>query len=296
MSLYELSLQERQQRFERAEAWRGPLSVAEFMARNERLYRHRFGAGAIRCWGWKGAGGALVSSMESIRISFWVRERNGRLGVRSGGLIASVVTPPEFRGKGYASEMLTAFFERFPDEIFVLYSDIGPPFYERFGFAAFPVQSREQPSEAGDLSKASPLAFDAFLSSLGAERLALQKKERGVSVSVSPEADFFDWQVERYRYYLELVGAAAPESFFWLVEGVPLALLPDPKGNRLDVLWHRPGHDASLALAQAKGHEWGLARVRWWAPSGEGKTEWPMLRAPGLEETRYTDVQLCDWW
>ncbi len=54
--------------------------------------------------------------------------------------IGSVVTPPRFRGHGYASEMLMHCL-RMADlstDIVLLYSDVDPAFYERFAFRALP--------------------------------------------------------------------------------------------------------------------------------------------------------------
>jgi len=77
-------------------------------------------------------GGLLVSSL------IWLRPKSS-LQRRVYG-IGSVVTPPRFRGKGYASEMLTHCL-RMADlstDIVFLYSDVAPAFYERFAFRALP--------------------------------------------------------------------------------------------------------------------------------------------------------------
>ncbi len=55
--------------------------------------------------------------------------------------IGAVFTPPDLRGRGYATAMLGAFLDseraRGTDLVF-LFSDIHPAFYERLGFAALP--------------------------------------------------------------------------------------------------------------------------------------------------------------
>ncbi|MCR4294411.1 MAG: GNAT family N-acetyltransferase, partial [Elusimicrobia bacterium] len=54
--------------------------------------------------------------------------------------LGSIATPPELRGRGHASSLIAGFLrareESHGTEVFFLFSDIAPAFYERFGFAA----------------------------------------------------------------------------------------------------------------------------------------------------------------
>jgi GNAT superfamily N-acetyltransferase len=54
--------------------------------------------------------------------------------------LGSIATPPELRGRGHASRLIEGFLRRregsHGTEVFFLFSDIAPAFYERFGFAA----------------------------------------------------------------------------------------------------------------------------------------------------------------
>lgn len=54
--------------------------------------------------------------------------------------LGSIATPPELRGRGHASRLIEGFLhareESHGTEVFFLFSDIAPAFYERFGFAA----------------------------------------------------------------------------------------------------------------------------------------------------------------
>jgi GNAT superfamily N-acetyltransferase len=68
-----------------------------------------------------------------------------RLGAREGWMtgIGAVFTPPEQRGKGYASrliEHLLAEERRDGSPVAALFSEIGPEFYRRLGFTAVPFQ------------------------------------------------------------------------------------------------------------------------------------------------------------
>lgn len=54
--------------------------------------------------------------------------------------LGSIATPPELRGRGHASRLISEFLRvreaTHGTEVFFLFSDIAPAFYERFGFAA----------------------------------------------------------------------------------------------------------------------------------------------------------------
>ena len=65
---------------------------------------------------------------------------DGRIGWMAG--IGAVFTPPLRRGKGYASQLIERLLEmerRDGALLAGLFSEIGPSFYERFGFAAVPL-------------------------------------------------------------------------------------------------------------------------------------------------------------
>lgn len=83
-------------------------------------------------WVLEGADGVLLSSLLAHEIAL-------PSGAPAVGL-GSIATPPERRGRGHASRLITAFLrareESHATEVFFLFSDIAPAFYERFGFAA----------------------------------------------------------------------------------------------------------------------------------------------------------------
>lgn len=105
--------------------WQKGRTFAQYCAdnRKEEAYGTRF---------------VLEKDGEVVSSLIWLWPEN-RLARKVFG-IGSVVTPPRFRGKGYASEMLTECL-RMADlatDLVILYSDIHPAFYERFAFRALP--------------------------------------------------------------------------------------------------------------------------------------------------------------
>jgi predicted acetyltransferase len=84
-------------------------------------------------------GGKIVSSLILLRLRE-IFDRN-MLG------IGSVITPPEFRHKGYAAELLenTMRLVEIGDAVF-LYSEVPPAFYERFGFRVLPENMQKDPN------------------------------------------------------------------------------------------------------------------------------------------------------
>lgn len=82
--------------------------------------------------------GQILSSLILLRFGkFLDRQMVG---------IGSVITPSEFRHKGYAAELLknTIQLVRKGDAAF-LYSEVSPAFYEAFGFRVLPVNMQKDP-------------------------------------------------------------------------------------------------------------------------------------------------------
>ncbi|WP_046176192.1 GNAT family N-acetyltransferase [Domibacillus indicus] len=52
--------------------------------------------------------------------------------------IGSLVTEPGYRGQGFGTALLTECISKHPEAAFMLYSEIGTEYYERFGFQALP--------------------------------------------------------------------------------------------------------------------------------------------------------------
>lgn len=83
-------------------------------------------------------GGQIVSSLILLRF--------GKIFDRQVYGIGSVITPPEFRHRGYAAELLENTLKLVRDgDIVFLYSEVPPPFYERFGFRILPANMQKDP-------------------------------------------------------------------------------------------------------------------------------------------------------
>lgn len=82
--------------------------------------------------------GRIVSSLILLRL--------GEIFDRKMFGIGSVITPPEFRNRGYAAELLKNTLGRVGDsDVVFLYSEVPPPFYERFGFRVLPENMQKDP-------------------------------------------------------------------------------------------------------------------------------------------------------
>lgn len=75
----------------------------------------------------------LVDGKEDIVASLMLLEFKPRLFG-----IGSIVVEPEFRGKGAGAQLIKESIKLHPDAAFMLYSEIGTAYYERFGFRELP--------------------------------------------------------------------------------------------------------------------------------------------------------------
>lgn len=301
MKIVPLSHEERLAIDARADAWAGPLTPEQFLGRNRRLYDHPYGREAMQTYGLRDDAGRIVSSLERLEISLLLRDEKEVILEETAGLIASVVTPAAERGKGLATRLLKGFFDARSREPFVLYSDIGPRFYERFGFEAFPTSSLEVPSAPGASESAFPLSLDAFTLALRRARRETVEKAKGEIAVLYPQTRFLDWQLERFRYFAELAGKAFPPTVSWKLSHADpahlVSVFPDFLTGKANVFW-APECETCLAFARDVAHRWGLPTVRYWSrhAGAEGsKPEYPMIRVPGMRPA-FLDLQFCDWW
>ena len=286
----------------RAEAWGGALTEAQFLERNRRLYQHDYGKNKITTYVLRNDAGAICASMDVLQVPLLYKSGEGVLALE-GGLIASVITAPRDRRKGYASQLLTQFRDQNPNWSGVLYSDIGPPFYERFGFRATLVRVREEPAIVGR-SLVSALAYDEGVSCLARAKRESLQRAAGPAATLFTDALWLDWHIERYRYFAELSQRVFPAATFYEVSHPEqthfLFALPNHPYGRLEVLWIAQGCRECEAAVKTLSGSLGLKKTVWWSEdlsSGSGKTECPMMRlAPSFSEPRFVAPQLCDWW
>lgn len=278
----------------RAQEWRGALTAAEFAERNRRLYAHPYGRARVKTWCLREKG-ELVTSLDTLDIEL----RSGA-GVRPAWLIASVVTPEEHRGKGHASRLLTALFESDPARAQLLFSDIEPAFYERFGFQATSFEEATVSVGAGTGGAVRSISMEAFVVFQREERRRRTAREPG-SAWLEPEALRWDWKLERYRFFCALRGRPwSGEAAFETDHGHCLVTAPDPVQGRLDALWLADDCDRCRSTAQRQADAAGLALLRYWREwrdGAEGYRQEPMIRWPGRPGVvPGRGAQLGDWW
>lgn len=293
----------------RAAEWRGVLSPSQFAERNRRIFSHPYAQGRVETFVLRDGSGNILSSMDVVPVPLMANYGNSEAVRVEGILIASVVTAAADRGKGYASRLLSEFFESRKSASGVLYSDIGPSFYERYGFHARLAKCAEVPVIKGPWGPRSPFPLREIGASAFAAWLADRRREAlvgltGSGAAVFPDPRLLDWQIERYRYFAELSGRVFPSSLFWEGEhqGVThcLGAVPDYFALRLDIFWVAAECQPCLAAAHFLASAEGLSKLRFWTSrDGQwpGKDECPMVRLGGVRAPiDFIDPQFCDWW
>lgn len=280
---------------ERALEWRGRLTESEFLARNRRLYLHPFGRTRVQTWIWRKEN-KILSSLDTISIQLHLHGE-----VREAWLIASVVTPKACRGRGFASQLMTALLASQPERSALLFSDIDPAFYQRFGFRLAAHEEVEILSASGSGGPLRSISPNGFLQYQSWARGEAASREAAATAWLVPDAELWDWQLERYRFFAALKSRAWDGSAFFATDHAHvLALAPDPVHDRLDGLWLENDCSRCAEAGAAQAVALGLGRLRYWRPwltSSAGHRECPMVRVPGLPDALPTSgLQLGDWW
>ncbi|KAJ3152481.1 hypothetical protein HDU89_001168 [Geranomyces variabilis] len=122
-------------------AWGAPLSKPDYVAREHALTLTPFSQSTLKTWVLvhKDSPDTVLSSCETYTHQCLVR-KNGTTTRGDCLAIASVFTPAAHRRKNYARTMLTLLRDtRMTSALAsILYSDIGPDYYARLGWALFP--------------------------------------------------------------------------------------------------------------------------------------------------------------
>lgn len=292
----------------RADAWAKNLSREEFCERNRILYAHPFGKNRIETLVLKNLEQKIVSSMDVLNLNFFFRESDSqKIQVKEGFLIASVMTPIQHRRKGFATYLLKEFLKAQKFGIGILYSDIGTRFYERYDFQKTKIQTRELIEPFGETAlKPNPLSEQDWIAEFADFRRRRFESTQGAQVAVLPELEFWDWQIERYRYFARLrTGSELPTPFFQVhtAKGPNyFCVVKNCLTQTGDVLWFDSTCPESLAAIGKVVKAWGLRRISFWSPHDQGTVineECPMVWFQGatkpVPEVFY-DPQLCDWW
>ncbi len=295
----------------RAGAWAKDLTANEFIKRNQALYSHPFGKKRIETYVLKDSSGTIVSSMDALQLNFFITQGpDKKILEKPGFLIASVITPMDQRGRGYASHLLDEFLKTQPWDVGVLHSDVGSAFYERWGFRKteaklFEVEEPVPQSPTPMTGKTKPLDLESFIQHIYKLR---KKKMTGLpegKLMIAPEVEFWDWQVERFRFFSKLKGIRLPSPYFeaQLPGGCDyFSVVQNSMTGKAEVLWRDSTHPENLTAIAGVVKDWGMKHFSYWANGTQGKViqeECPMGWRRGKIKflaDDFLDPQLCDWW
>ncbi len=115
--------------------WAGARTFEQYVAEFETAAASAWGRRRFRTVGLRVEGELVASCKRYERLL-----RCGERRYRAAG-IGAVFTPPDLRGRGYATALLGAFLDAeraAGTDLAYLFSDIHPAFYERLGFTALP--------------------------------------------------------------------------------------------------------------------------------------------------------------
>jgi GNAT superfamily N-acetyltransferase len=293
----------------RALAWGKSLDATEFKERNQRLYNHPFGRDHIITYVLKNPENKIVSSLDSLGVKFFHKQKLGdSTSIQEGFLIASVITPPQHRRKGYATLLMSRFLEAQPWNLGVLYSDIDPKFYERWGFK---ISKRSLYEVSGPFSK-NQLTINQLQSEVWIQKVFDLRKSKfnidpKAQLALAPDFEFWDWQIERFRFFAEKRNKGSlPHVYFeWVSEQGPsyFAVVLNAMTGKAEVLWRDSNHPENLGAIGQIVQGWGCERFSYWDTVGgigqKIQDENPMCWLKGAAEARaegFYDPQLCDWW
>lgn len=213
-------------------AWKGPLDVDTYIARENHLYSQRLTRDGLTVWilvdrrepeGQR----TILSSCESYQKKALLAH-DGKVEHTATHGVGSVYCRPEFRGKGYAKRMLeelslrldTWNMEKEPRgrALFtILFSDIGKKFYAQFGWRAFesshlalpPVADVVANGVAGqtrDLYAEDVQRFmcsDVVLGKLREQLRVASVKSPGAKIAILPDYDHFVWHWAREEFFAD---------------------------------------------------------------------------------------------
>ncbi|KAK4228560.1 hypothetical protein QBC38DRAFT_474699 [Podospora fimiseda] len=191
----------------------------------------------------------ILSSCETLRKKvIYTEDRKDEVkeGVAHG--IGSVFTAKEFRGRGYASRMMTELGKKLKGwqggVLSVLYSDIGKGFYAKHGWGVFEsghVEFKPEKSEGGETQKVKKIGYhelaelccvDEKLMRERLRKLGREQKDKRVHVAIIPELDQMLWHLMREDFMTKSIFG---EGRIPQVKGAVYG----EKGKRVWAVWTR---------------------------------------------------------
>lgn len=221
--------------------------------------------------------------------------------------IGSVFSQPKYRGKGYAARMLRELGpmlkswqidptvpgrETVPFSI--LYSDIGPKYYAKFGWEVHPSSHIALPSSTSSTSSAKPLTYEDIPALCKLDEQMIRKqleaaKDGNTHVALLPSNDQMLWHHKREDFVTNKIFgkspiikgaiAGAPGSRVWAIwtrafygslkpeSGNTFHILRLVLENEIDDRKNAESLKGILEMAQQEAKEWQLDEVDLWNPS-----------------------------
>ncbi|KAJ5279152.1 hypothetical protein N7478_004524 [Penicillium angulare] len=217
-------------------AWKGPLNIETYIAREDHLFAQRLTRDGLTCWilvdkSEPEGERTILSSCETYQKKALLAH-NGEVENVSTHGIGSVYCRPEFRGKGYAKRMFQELSvkvdtwkmekEKRGRSLFtVLFSDIGKNFYAQFGWKPFlsshmslpPLPKQElsngaavKQSEtkvlcAADVQK--HICNETVINKLRDQLHDASQATPGSMIAIMPDYDHFVWHWAREEFFAE---------------------------------------------------------------------------------------------
>lgn len=282
----------------RAEIWRGPLSTIEFANKDKRQYQHAFGK-KITTYALK-KDKEILASMDILEVKLLMR-KNDKAEEEGAFLLCSCVVPENLRKNGYAKELIKQFLELRGKPVGILYSDIGPGYYEQFGFSlrkVFLVDGKAKKSSSHTITTISESEFIKKLYTIREKELLGHPEG---AACLAPSEEFFSWQVDRYRYYSEIKKNTFPKATTFKVEHGNsehlLASAPNFARNRQEGLWVTSGCVLCEEVLAQLASENSLQSYAYWdliPPIHVREKECPMVNT-GHSQSLFLDPQWIDW-
>jgi predicted N-acetyltransferase YhbS len=257
-----------------AQLWAGRRSFEQYVAQTLELAGSRYGRRHFRTIGLYDAG-KLVSSFKRY-------ERSARVETRKISAVGfgAVFTPPEYRGRGYASVMLASALDEARAggyDAAYLFSDIRPQFYSELGFRELPSHEITIPADglAARRLPITPLAPN----DLAVVRRCFDACERQRTAAFTRNVGVWEWIATRARHGSEHRAGQATNLMVQRRDSVRAYVLgvrmPESDAYVVDEFGFAGRGGAGDAVALLRAAAGDLRRVRGWLPPSSARGALP---------------------
>ena len=265
------------------EEWGKPLNLEQYLEREEFLLASEFSSSSHELWVYE-IDGQIVSACESYKSRSFANIE-GELISGDCYRIGSVFTPSEFRKKGYASQMMKglhkALMDRQDSIASVLYSDVGPKFYDKCGW---PVIESKSLMMSGKIEREgiAKLTNLEDLRPLIESELHLMKQELDQnSFVIIPTYENTEWFHTRSQFYAKLNSKTVDYCGAVNGNGDWISWWHDFNEKKLVILNLRANSQSSieslLSSAMVETENWGFNSLEIWDPSSTVQKVAPII-------------------